>query len=66
VVATDRGEGQGLGLDVTTIDWNEINAEVDEFLNETDDEDDSRSVRSTRSENISEDESAKGSNSGSR
>lgn len=44
-------------LELGSLDWSQINAEVDEFLNETDDDEDGRSEASVmRDGNISEDE----------
>lgn len=44
-------------LELGAIDWNDINDEVDAFLNESDDDDDARSEASgMRSGNVSEDD----------
>lgn len=47
-------------LDFGAVNWDEINDEVEAFMNETDDDDDGRSERSTgiRSGNVSDDDLA--------
>lgn len=56
----DEGAAKGTGMDLElgTIDWNDINDEVDAAMNESDDdedeEDETRSEKSTRSEDGSE------------
>ena len=48
-------------LELGALDWSQINAEVDEFLNETDDDEDNRSEASVmRDGNISDDETRDG------
>lgn len=49
-------------FDLGAIDWNDVNDEVDAAMNESDDDDDSKSERSgMRSTNISDDEGSEGS-----
>jgi RNA polymerase II subunit A-like phosphatase len=55
--------GKETSLELGAIDWSEINAEVDEFLNETDDDEEARSDGSVTRENVSEDEGGDGMNS---
>jgi len=48
---------QESSFELGALDWSQINAEVDEFLNETDDDEDARSEASVmRDGNVSEDE----------